>query len=215
MSRRSSIVRKLSIFYFVLAIELGLLSVHGDAQSPPGTPPAVGVVRVERQQITESRRVHRPHPGGRAGRARRAGHRAFSKSGSSSKAPKSRRVTCSTDLEQPPFQAQVESSKATVEQLKAQHRNAELTLGARPGPAEQAGRPAVERRYGARRGTRAWRRKSPAPRRSCTSRRSISATPKSALRSTAGSAAPASPKATSSRRPAGPWRQSSARTRCT
>ena len=31
-------------------------------------------------------------------------------------------------LEQPPFQAQVESSKATVDQLEAQHRNAEMTL---------------------------------------------------------------------------------------
>src|SRR4029077_6520372 len=32
-------------------------------------------------------------------------------------------------LEQPPFQAQVNAAKATVAQLEAQHRNAELTLG--------------------------------------------------------------------------------------
>src|SRR4030081_3484275 len=32
-------------------------------------------------------------------------------------------------LEQPPFQAQVNTAKANVAQLEAQHRNAELTLG--------------------------------------------------------------------------------------
>ena len=31
-------------------------------------------------------------------------------------------------LERPPFQAQADASKATVEQLQAQHRNAQVTL---------------------------------------------------------------------------------------
>lgn len=127
MSRRSSIVHKLSIFCFVLAIDLGLLSVHGDAQSPPGTPPAVGVVRVARQQITESHEfIGRIQAVGRVALVARV--TGFLEKRLFVEGAEIKKGDLLYQLEQPPFQAQVESSKATVDQLKAQHRNAEITL---------------------------------------------------------------------------------------
>jgi membrane fusion protein (multidrug efflux system) len=127
MSRRSSIVHKLSIFYFVLVIDLGLLSVHGDAQSPPGTPPAVGVVRVARQQITESHEfIGRIQAVGRVALVARV--TGFLEKRLFVEGAEIKKGDLLYQLEQPPFQAQVESSKATVDQLKAQHRNAEITL---------------------------------------------------------------------------------------
>jgi membrane fusion protein, multidrug efflux system len=127
MSRRSSIVPKLGIFYVVLAIDLGLLSVHGDAQSPPGTPPAVGVVRVARQQITESHEfIGRIQAVGRVALVARV--TGFLEKRLFVEGAEIKKGDLLYQLEQPPFQAQVESSKATVDQLKAQHRNAEITL---------------------------------------------------------------------------------------
>jgi membrane fusion protein (multidrug efflux system) len=127
MSRRSSIVHKLSIFCFVLAIDLGLLSVHGDAQSPSGTPPAVGVVRVARQQITESHEfIGRIQAVGRVTLVARV--TGFLEKRLFVEGAEIKKGDLLYQLEQPPFQAQVESSKATVDQLKAQHRNAEITL---------------------------------------------------------------------------------------
>jgi membrane fusion protein (multidrug efflux system) len=127
LSQRSPIIHKLSIFFLVLALDLGLLSVHGDAQSPPGRPPAVGVVRVTRQQITESDEfIGRIQAVGRVALvARVSGYlekRLFVEGAEIKKGD------LLYQLEQPPFQAQVESSKATIDQLNAQHRNAEITL---------------------------------------------------------------------------------------
>jgi membrane fusion protein, multidrug efflux system len=111
----------------VLAIDLGLLSVHGDAQSPPGTPPAVGVVRVARQQITESHEfIGRIQAVGRVALVARV--TGFLEKRLFVEGAEIKKGDLLYQLEQPPFQAQVESSKATVDQLKAQHRNAEITL---------------------------------------------------------------------------------------
>ena len=101
-----------------------VLAVSAAAQPAP---PAVGVVRAKRQQIIQSDEFI-----GRIQAVRRVALVA--------------RVTAFLDkrlfvegsevhkgdllyvLEQPPFQAQVDANKATVEQLEAQHHNAELTL---------------------------------------------------------------------------------------
>ena len=40
--------------FLSLTIAAGLVSAGATAQTAPGAPPAVGVVRAERQQITES-----------------------------------------------------------------------------------------------------------------------------------------------------------------
>jgi membrane fusion protein, multidrug efflux system len=126
MSHRSSIVHKVSIFCFMLALELGLLSVHGDAQAP-GTPPAVGVVRVARQQITESHEfIGRIQAVGRVALVARV--TGFLEKRLFVEGAEINKGDLLYQLEQPPFQAQVESSRATVDQLKAQHRNAEITL---------------------------------------------------------------------------------------
>ena len=52
----------------------------------------------------------------------------FSKSGFLSRAAEVKQGDLLYQLEQPPFQAQVDFNKANVAQLEAQHRNAELTL---------------------------------------------------------------------------------------
>ncbi len=127
MSPRSPIVCKLSIIYLVLAVDVGLLSVPGYAQPPPGMPPAVGVVRVERQQITQSDEfIGRIQAVGRVALVARV--TGFLEKRLFVEGAEIKKGDLLYQLEQPPFQAQVESSKATVDQLKAQHRNAEITL---------------------------------------------------------------------------------------
>jgi membrane fusion protein, multidrug efflux system len=111
----------------VLAIDVGLLSVHGYAQPPPGTPPAVGVVRVAQQQITESDEfIGRIQAVGRVALVARV--TGFLDKRLFVEGAEVKKGDLLYQLEQPPFQAQVENSKATVDQLKAQHRNAEITL---------------------------------------------------------------------------------------
>jgi len=123
----SSIVHKLSIFCFVLAADVALLSVHVCAQPTPGAPPAVGVVRVARQQITESDEfIGRIQAVGRVALVARVS--GFLEKRLFVEGAEIKKGDLLYQLEQPPFQAQVESSKATVDQLKAQHRNAEITL---------------------------------------------------------------------------------------
>jgi multidrug resistance efflux pump len=95
-------------------------------------------------------------------------------------------------LEQPPFQAQVDAAKANVDQLDAQHRNAQISLARAKDLLEKSAGPqsnydsalAAERALAAQIDGAEAQLKRP---------RSISAIPKSALLSTARSAAPASP----------------------
>jgi membrane fusion protein, multidrug efflux system len=127
MSKRSLTVHKLGIYCLVLAIDVGLLLVHGYAQPPPGTPPAVGVVRVAQQQITESDEfIGRIQAVGRVALVARV--TGFLEKRLFVEGAEVKKGDLLYQLEQPPFQAQVENSKATVDQLKAQHRNAEITL---------------------------------------------------------------------------------------
>lgn len=115
------------MFYLVLAVDVGLLSVDGYAQRPPGTPPAVGIVRVARQQITESHEfIGRIQAVGRVALVARVS--GFLEKRLFVEGAEIKKGDLLYQLEQPPFQAQVESSKATIDQLKAQHRNAEITL---------------------------------------------------------------------------------------
>jgi membrane fusion protein, multidrug efflux system len=115
------------MFCLVLAVDVGLLSVHGHAQRASGTPPAVGVVRVARQQITESHEfIGRIQAVGRVALVARVS--GFLEKRLFVEGAEIKKGDLLYQLEQPPFQAQVESSKATIDQLKAQHRNAEITL---------------------------------------------------------------------------------------
>jgi membrane fusion protein (multidrug efflux system) len=106
---------------------LHLLAVGAAAQPAPSGPPAVGVVRAERQQITQTDEFNgRIQAIGRVALVARVSgflEKRMFVEGSEVKKGDPLYV-----LEQPPFQAQVAISRATIDQLEAQHRNAELTL---------------------------------------------------------------------------------------
>jgi membrane fusion protein, multidrug efflux system len=97
------------------------------AQPAPGGPPAVGVVRAERQQITQTDEfIGRIQAVGRVGLVARV--TAFLVKRLFVEGSEVKKDDLLYLLEQPPFQAQVDANKATVEQLEAQHRNAEQAL---------------------------------------------------------------------------------------
>jgi membrane fusion protein (multidrug efflux system) len=110
-----------------LAVTLGLASVEAAAQPAPSGPPAVGVVRAERQQITQSDEfIGRIQAVGRVALVARVS--AFLEKRLFVEGAEVKKGDVLYQLEQPPFQAVVDADKATIEQLEAQHRNAELTL---------------------------------------------------------------------------------------
>jgi len=97
------------------------------AQPAPGVPPAVGVVRAERQQITQTDEfIGRIQAVGRVALVARV--TAFLVKRLFVEGSEVKKDDLLYLLEQPPFQAQVDANKATVEQLEAQHRNAEQAL---------------------------------------------------------------------------------------
>ncbi len=106
---------------------LASLSAGAAAQPAPGGPPAVGVGRAERQQITQSDEfIGRIHAIGRVALVARVS--AFLEKRAFVEGAEVKKGDLLYLLEQPPFQAQVQAAKASVEQFQAQHRNAELTL---------------------------------------------------------------------------------------
>src|SRR5438309_3423961 len=110
----------------LLALILVLVPMPSRAQPAPG-PPAVGVVRAERQQITETNQfIGRIQSIGRVALVARV--TAFLEKRQFVEGAEVKKSDLLYLLEQPPFQAQVENNKANVAQLEAQHRNAELTL---------------------------------------------------------------------------------------
>jgi membrane fusion protein (multidrug efflux system) len=110
----------------LFAIILVLLPVAAAAQ-PAAGPPAVGVVRAERQQVTQTDEfIGRIQAVGRVALVARVS--AFLERRLFVEGAEVKQGDLLYLLEQPPFQAQVDADKANVEQLEAQHRNAELTL---------------------------------------------------------------------------------------
>src|SRR5690349_18239521 len=104
-----------------------VLPVAAGAQPAPAGPPAVGVVRAERQQITQTDEfIGRIQSIGRVALVARVS--AFLEKRLFVEGAEVKQGDLLYRLEQPPFQAQVENNKANVAQLEAQHRNAELTL---------------------------------------------------------------------------------------
>src|SRR6185295_19479225 len=103
------------------------LSDGAAAQPAPGGPPAVGVVRAERQQITESDEfIGRIQAVSRVALVARVS--AFLDKRLFVEGAEVKKGDLLYVLEQPPSQAQVNAAKASVEQFEAQHRNAELAL---------------------------------------------------------------------------------------
>src|SRR5215468_6841026 len=106
---------------------LSTLPFAAEAQPAPGGPPAVGVVRAERQQITQTDEfIGRIQSIGRVALVARV--TAFLEQRLFVEGSEVKKGDLLYQLEQPPFQAQVDNNKANVAQLEAQHRNAELTL---------------------------------------------------------------------------------------
>jgi membrane fusion protein, multidrug efflux system len=89
--------------------------------------PAVGVVRAERQQVTQTDEfIGRIQAVSRVAIVARV--TASLEKRSFVEGSEVKQGNLLYVLEQPPFQAQVDASKAAVEQLEAQHRNAQITL---------------------------------------------------------------------------------------
>src|SRR6516165_684647 len=110
----------------LLLLMVIVFPVSAGAQPAPG-PPAVGVVRAERQQITQTDEfIGRIQSIGRVALVARV--TAFLEKRLFVEGAEVKKDDLLYELEQPPFQAQVDFNKATVAQLEAQHRNAELTL---------------------------------------------------------------------------------------
>jgi membrane fusion protein, multidrug efflux system len=111
----------------LLLLILTALPIGAYAQPAPAGPPAVGVVRAERQQITQTDEfIGRIQAIGRVALVARV--TAFLEKRLFVEGAEVKQGDLLYQLEQPPFQAQVDNNKANVAQLEAQHRNAELTL---------------------------------------------------------------------------------------
>src|SRR6516164_6077869 len=111
---------------FLLLIFI-VLPVAADAQSPSAGPPAVGVVRAERQQITQTDEfIGRIQSVGRVDLVARV--TAFLEKRLFVEGAEVKKGDLLYQLEQPPFQAQVNADQANVAQLEAQHTFAEKQL---------------------------------------------------------------------------------------
>ena len=111
----------------LLLLMLTALPIGAYAQPALGGPPAVGVVRAERQQITQTDEfIGRIQAIGRVALVARV--TAFLEKRLFVEGTEVKQGDLLYQLKQPPFQAQVNNNKANVAQLEAQHRNAELTL---------------------------------------------------------------------------------------
>jgi membrane fusion protein, multidrug efflux system len=104
-----------------------VLSVQVLAQPAPGGAPAVGVVRAERQQITQSDEfIGRIQSVNRVALVARVS--AFLEKRLFVEGAEVNRNDLLYQLEQPPFQAQVQADQGNVDQLEAQHTYADQQL---------------------------------------------------------------------------------------
>jgi len=114
--------------FFSLLLLVALQSVAADAQPAPDGPPAVGVVRAQRQQITQTDEfVGRIQSIGRVALVARVS--AFLERRLFVEGAEVKKGDLLYLLEQPPYQAQVDADKATVGQLAARHTFAAQQLG--------------------------------------------------------------------------------------
>ena len=111
----------------LLALVFAIFSVGARAQPATGGPPAVGVVRVAPQEITQSNEfVGRIQAIGRVSLVARV--TAFLEKREFVEGAEVKKGDLLYLLEQPPFQAQVDFNKANIAQLEAQHTFAEKQL---------------------------------------------------------------------------------------
>jgi membrane fusion protein, multidrug efflux system len=119
-SEEITVAHKKVIQRLLLAFFLATLAVAAEAQPTPGGPPAVGVVRAARQEITQSNEfVGRIQSIGRVALVARVS--AFLEKREFIEGAEVKQGDLLYLLEQPPYQAQVDFNKANVAQLEAQH----------------------------------------------------------------------------------------------
>jgi membrane fusion protein, multidrug efflux system len=112
---------------FPAALALALLSAQATAQPTSGEPSAVGVVRAERQQITQTDEfIGRVQAINRVALVARV--TGFLEKRLFVEGAEVKKGDLLYVIEQPPFQAQVNAAKASIDQFEAQHRNALVTL---------------------------------------------------------------------------------------
>jgi membrane fusion protein, multidrug efflux system len=117
----------LRVLTAMFAVQIGLLLSQAAAQAPAGPPPAVGVVRVERQPITEtSEFVGRIQAPDRVALVAR--DTAFLEKQLFTEGAEVNKGDLLYVLEQPPFQADLAAKQATVQQLQAQLQNATIAF---------------------------------------------------------------------------------------
>jgi membrane fusion protein (multidrug efflux system) len=110
-----------------MALALACLWAQAAAQAPAGAPPAVGVVRAERQQITQSDEfIGRIQAVNRVAIVARV--TGFLEKRHFVEGAEVKKGDLLYEIERPPFQAQVDAAKANKDQLEAQHRNALISL---------------------------------------------------------------------------------------
>ena len=114
-------------FLILVFLLFAWLAAGAAAQPAPAGPPAVGVVRAEKQQITQSDEfIGRIQAVNRVALVARVS--AFLEKRLFVEGAEVKQGDLLYVLEQPPFKAQVDAAKASIEQFEAQHRNAQLTL---------------------------------------------------------------------------------------
>jgi membrane fusion protein, multidrug efflux system len=119
--------RALGIRSLAIAVLVCLLSAGAAAQMRPEGPPAVGVTRAAKQRLTQTDEfIGRIEAVGRVALVARVS--AFLDKRLFVEGAEVKKGDLLYQLEQPPFQAQIDAAKASVAQFEAQHRNAELTL---------------------------------------------------------------------------------------
>lgn len=108
-------------------VVLALVPTAASAQPAPGAPPAVGVIRAERQQTTQTDEfIGRIQAVNRVALVARV--TGFLEKRLFVEGTEVEKDALLYQIEQPPFQAQVDASQANVDQLEAQHRNAQASL---------------------------------------------------------------------------------------
>jgi membrane fusion protein (multidrug efflux system) len=106
---------------------LGLVAPEAMAQAPSAGPPAVGVTRAAEQQLTQTDQfIGRIQAVGRVALVARV--TGFLEKRLFVEGAEVKKGDLLYQIEQPPFQAQVDAAKASVDQFQAQHKNAQITL---------------------------------------------------------------------------------------
>src|SRR5262249_44169006 len=125
--RRGQMTERVCALRLAATFLVALHSQGAIAQPAANVPPAVGVIRAERQQITETDEfIGRIQAVNRVALVARV--TGFLEKRLFREGAEVKKGDLLYEIEKPPFQAAVDAARSTVDQMKAQHVNAQLTL---------------------------------------------------------------------------------------